>query len=777
MGDWVIFKAIAVAVVLLVLAMAVLAVVSRRTFMRAIFRPVLSLLYRKRVVGLENLPRDGGCVVISNHISWIDGILILWMLPRNVRFVVAAENFNGGVMQWIAGAFDTILMSASPKSIARALKSARDGLHDGDVVGVFPEGSLSRTGQLHGFKPGIKKILKGTDAPVIPMWHEGMWGSVFSFSGGKFFWKWPRQFRRQITLYIGEPLAADTPLDVMRSRVQDLGARASVETRRRYPVLPSRVIRVWRRRGRRMQAADSTGVEVGGRALLTRVFALRRALRREIFDRDEKFVGILLPPSVAGVAVNVALAMDRRISSNLNYTVTSDVLNHCTESLGVRHVLTSRKFMDKFDFELSAETVMLEDLRDKITTMDKVVAFIQANLIPAVLLDRMLGLNRIDSDDLLTVIFTSGSTGMPKGVMLSHANISHNVDGIERLVRLDSEDNVLGVLPFFHSFGYSVTLWAVNTLGPAGVYHFNPLDSKQVGKLAKRYHATVLLGTPTFMRGYLRRVTPDQFADLDVVVVGAEKMPPDLFDAFEQRFGVRPIEGYGATELSPLVAVNIPPSRSAAKHQRDRLEGSVGRPFPGLGIKIVSPDDGHELPAGEDGMLIVSGPNVMRGYAGQDDLTAEAITSGWYTTGDIAHVDAEGFLHITGRLSRFSKIGGEMVPHVRVEEVLLDFLESNQADAPEPSDGHPDVPLCVTSVPDEKKGERLLVLLAPGVMNETIHPDSMRKALTDAGLPNLFVPARDAFVEVDHIPLLGTGKLDLKGVKDKAVELSGSPVS
>jgi acyl-[acyl-carrier-protein]-phospholipid O-acyltransferase/long-chain-fatty-acid--[acyl-carrier-protein] ligase len=737
------------------------AIIAPRRFVRAPFRVLLALLYRRRVVGLENFPREGGCVVVSNHVSWIDGILILWMLPRNVRFLVDGENFGSGFRRYQADAFDTILMNNNPKSIGRALKTAREGLMAGDVIGLFPEGTISRNGQLQAFKPGLKNIVKGTDAVIVPMWLDGMWGSIFSYSEGKLFFKWPKQFRRKLTLYIGKPLETSTPLERVRSEVAALGAKATIEHRSNFPVLASRVIRVWRKRGRGMQAADSLGQEVGGRELLTRVLALRRALHREVLDGDEKFVGVLLPPSVAGVAVNVALAMDRRISANLNYTVSSDVLNHCIDDVKIKHVLTSERFISKMNFDLEAEVVKLESLRDKVTTMDKAIGFIQANLIPARMLDWILGLHRVDGDDLLTVIFTSGSTGMPKGVLLSNANISHNVDAIERAVHLDSHDTVLGVLPFFHSFGYSVTLWATSTLGPRGVYHFNPLDAKQVGKLAEKYKATVLLGTPTFLRGYMRRVTPEQFKTLDVVVVGAEKMPADLFDAFEKKFGSRPVEGYGTTELSPLVSVNIPPSRSQAVWQIDRLEGSVGRPLPGVAARVVEPDTDHELGVGEDGMLLITGPNVMQGYANLPEKTKASLNDGWYVTGDIAHIDSEGFIHITGRLSRFSKIGGEMVPHVRIEEELAKML----------NEGHDDeaVRVCVTAVPDEKKGERLVVLHLP--TSRSI--DELCKGLKDAGFPNLFIPSQDSFLEVEEIPMLGTGKLDLKGAREVALERLG----
>jgi acyl-[acyl-carrier-protein]-phospholipid O-acyltransferase/long-chain-fatty-acid--[acyl-carrier-protein] ligase len=741
---------------LLLVGIIVLAVVSPRRLVRMPFQLVLSLLYRRRVVGLENLPRDAGCVVVMNHVSWIDGVLVLWMLPRNIRFVVDGANFDHSVGRYMAAAFDTILMNNGPKSIGRALKTAREGVNAGDVVGIFPEGTITRTGQLQAFKPGLRHILKGTEVPVVPMWMEGMWGSVFSFSGGRFFLKWPSRLHRTLTLYIGEPMPGDTPIEKVRTQVQTLGSRATIDQRYRYPILAKRIIRMWRKNGRKTRAADSLGQEASGRELLTRVLALRRVLRRDVFSDDESHIGLLLPPSVGGVIVNVALAMDRRISANLNYSASNDVLNHCLHDVGIKHVLSSEKFMSKFDFDLDAEVVLLESLRDKVTTTDKAIAFIQANLMPAFLLARVLGLHKVRADDLLTIIFTSGSTGMPKGVMLSNANISHNVDAIERAIQLDSHDTVLGILPFFHSFGYSVTLWATMALGPRGVYHFNPLDARQIGKLAEKYKATVLLATPTFLRGYLRRVTPEQFASLDVVVVGAEKMPADLFDAFEKKFAVRPVEGYGTTELSPLVSVNIPSSRSTAKWQPDCIEGSVGRPLPGIAVRVVSPDGGDELCVGEDGMLLVTGPNVMQGYAGREELTKEAIQNGWYVTGDIAHIDAQGFLHITGRLSRFSKIGGEMVPHVKVEDELGKlFCEGDEDEK---------VRVCVTAVPDQKKGERLIVLHLPTSKNI----DDLRAALSEQGFPNLFIPSTDSFVEVDEIPMLGTGKLDLKQARELA---------
>ena len=756
MDGWQIFLTI---VVIGFVILGLMLALAPRFTVRLPFTLLLPLLYRKQVVGIENLPKEQGCVVVSNHVSWIDGVLLLWMLPRNVRFVVDGGNFTNPIFKFLASSFGTIMMSANPKSIGRALKTGRQGVQDGDLIGIFPEGTLTRTGQLQTFKPGYKKILKGTDGCIVPVYMEGMWGSIFSHSGGKLFFKWPDKFRRRLTLHIGKPVEADTPIAHVRSKVLALGAEATIHNRREFPILAKQIIRVWRKRWKALQVADSLGQEASGRGMLMKVFALRRVLRREVFSDDEKFVGVLLPPSVGGVAVNVALAIDRRVTANLNYTVSSDVVNHCIKDVGVKHVLSTEKFISKTGLEVDSEMVMLDSLRDKVTVLDKAIAFIQAYLIPAILLDLILGLNKIQPDDLLTVIFTSGSTGMPKGVLLSNANISHNVDAIDRAVRLNSKDTVLGILPFFHSFGYSVTLWAVQTLGPCGVYHFNPLDAKQVGKLSEKHGVTVLLGTPTFLRGYLRRVKPEQFSKLDVAVVGAEKMPADLFAQFEDKFGVRPVEGYGATELSPLVSVNIPPSRSPAKFQPDRVEGSVGRPLPGVSARVVTPDTDDELDSNEDGMLLISGPNVMQGYANREDLTRDTIQNGWYVTGDIAHIDQEGFIHNTGRLSRFSKIGGEMVPHVRVEEELGQAFREGEDDE--------QVRLCVTAVPDAKKGERLIVLHLKTEKDIT----EIRKTLSDVGLPNLFIPSQDSFLEIDEIPMLGTGKLDLKGAKQKAAEM------
>jgi acyl-[acyl-carrier-protein]-phospholipid O-acyltransferase/long-chain-fatty-acid--[acyl-carrier-protein] ligase len=520
--------------------------------------------------------------------------------------------------------------------------------------------------------------------------------------------------------------------------------------------LPLEFLRMCRRNRRRVKIADSMGAKLSGGELLIRTLVLRRILAREALKPDERHVGLLLPPSAGAVVANAALPLMGRVAVNLNYTLHADLIDNCIKQCKIRHVLTSRRFMEKMKFTVNAEMVYLEDFAGKVTWRDKLAAALQATAMPLGMLARSVGVERVQPDDVLTVIFTSGSTGDPTGVMLSHQNVGSNLWSIAQSVKLTADDTAIGVLPFFHSYGYTATLWTVLTLDPRGVYHVNPLDAHAVGKLCREWQVTVFMATPTFLRTYMKRCEPDDFRSLQVVFAAAEKVPKELFDAFEKKYGVRPVEAYGCTELSPLVSVNVPASRNPRGDASGVREGSVGRPIPGVRAKIVNPETWQEMPTGEPGMLLVAGPNVMKGYLGHPEATAKAIRDGWYVTGDLAFIDKDGFIAITGRESRFSKIGGEMVPHIMIEEALQKIVggdEDHQA-------------AVVTAVPDARKGERLVVLHLP--TDKT--PEQICDALSAAGLPNLWIPSPDSFLQVEHIPVLGTGKLDLKGMRQVALE-------
>jgi acyl-[acyl-carrier-protein]-phospholipid O-acyltransferase / long-chain-fatty-acid--[acyl-carrier-protein] ligase len=340
------------------------------------------------------------------------------------------------------------------------------------------------------------------------------------------------------------------------------------------------------------------------------------------------------------------------------------------------------------------------------------------------------------------------------------------VDAVRHLLRIEKTDVVLGVLPFFHSFGFTGTLWTVLSLDPKGVYHFNPLDARTVGRLCQKHKVTVLLTAPSFLRLYLRRCQKEQFQSLDAVIVSAEKMPVELAHAFQDKFGVLPVEAYGCTELSPTAATNVPDDRLLGTTQKGAKEGTVGRPIPETLARVVDPDSGQDLGTDKDGMLLISGPNVMLGYLNRPEKTAEVMRDGWYVTGDIARIDREGFITITDRASRFSKIGGEMVPHLKVEESLRKVIGESPAE-------DDDLRLAVTAIPDPEKGERLVVIHKP--LDQPI--DTILGRLSAAGLPNLWIPSRSSFVEVPEIPVLGAGKVDLKAVKQLALTRLGPKTS
>ncbi len=448
--------------------------------------------YRIRVEGLENLPKRGGALLISNHVSWLDGIVLMLISSRPLRMVAFAGNLQNRVVDWLAHRYGTIRLTLNPKVLARGIKEAREGIKNGDLVCIFPEGGITRSGTTQGFKPGMMKILKGTDAPLIPIYLDELWGSIFSYERGKFFWKWPKRIPYPITIYIGRPIENPQDAHEARQAITELGAHAVEQRTQRMTVLPRQFIRMCKRNTRKSKVSDSFGADLSGAQLLMRTLTLRRLLRREALAADEKYVGVLLPPVAGAVVANAALAIDRRVAVNLNYTVSSDVMNYCIGKCGIRHVLTSRKFMEKLDYEIDAELIYLEDFKDKVTTGDKVSAALATYATPAGMLERSLKLHEITPDDVLTVIFTSGSTGTPKGVMLTQGNVGSNVEAINQVVHLKPDDVIIGVLPFFHSFGYTVTMWTVLTLDIQGAYHFNPLEARQVSKLCGKYKGTIL---------------------------------------------------------------------------------------------------------------------------------------------------------------------------------------------------------------------------------------------------------------------------------------------
>ncbi len=517
--------------------------------------------------------------------------------------------------------------------------------------------------------------------------------------------------------------------------------------------LPRALVRACRLAGGRMKVADSLGTRLSGRALLIRILCAKRVLER-VLAPDEQRVGVMLPPTAAAAIVNAALVLMGRVAVNLNYTTSQQILDLSIERAGLRRVLSSPAFLARVKLSLGERLLDATELKSRLTRFDTLVSAAQATCLPLGILERTLGLDRLRADDVLTVIFTSGSTGDPKGVVLSEENVASNVRAIGQILHVSSADVALGVLPFFHSYGYTATFWTPLVLDAGVVFHTNPLDAQAIGGLAREHHATILMATPTFLRTYLRRTPAEDFSTLEAVFGSAEKMPREVSDAFEAKFGIRPSEAYGATEMSPLISANIPPTRHVPGSPADAREGTVGRPIPGCRARITARDGLEPLPVGQEGMLWITGPNVMQGYLDRPDLTAHVIHDGWYCTGDIAKLDDDGFITITGRESRFSKIGGEMVPHLPIEEAVNAELGS----------GEDELMAVVAGVPDARKGERLVVLH----LETSRDPHEICRGLAARGLPNLWIPTPDSFAVVESIPVLGSGKLDLQWLSSEA---------
>ncbi len=737
----------------------------------AVFRLVwwvcARLVYRIHVYGRENIPREGGVLLVPNHVTWVDGILLLVTAPRPIRFIAYADFVNHPRLAWLARVFEVIPIKADsgPKALIQSLRTAREAIEQGSCVCIFAEGTLTRTGQVQPFQPGFLKIIQGTGAPVIPVCLHGLWGSIFSYRGGKFFWKWPRKLPYPVSVWFGEPILNPQSVSQVQSAVSQLGNAAVEQDKVQLLNAPRQLIRSCRRRWQPTKIADSLGTQMTGGRLLTATFAMRRVLLRHIKSAAaEPRIGIYMPSTVGGVLANLAVAMTGRVSVNLNFTLHESDLQFIVRDAGLHTIITSKAFIEKKPVNLGVPFLYLEDMKTEITGLDKVLAAMTAGFVPAFILDRWLGLRRLQPDDPITIIYTSGSTGEPKGVVLSHHNIVGTVEAADQLFQIDADDVLLGVLPIFHSFGYLATMWLPLITDAKVVFHPNPLDSRQIGELAHEHGATILFATPTFLRSYMKRCTPEQFSKLNLVVVGAEKLPTDLAEQYREKYGVLPQEGYGTTETTGPASVNVPDHRCQMVHQKGTKLGTVGRPMPGVVAKILDVDSGENLPVNKEGLVHMKGPNIMLGYFNKPEKTAEVLKDGWYNTGDMGFIDEEGFLHITGRMSRFSKIGGEMVPHLRIEDELLKIIAESNGVAPDVMGP----PLAVTSLPDPKKGERIIVLHLPftrpvaDILNE----------LGQKGLPNLWLPSNDSFYSVPQIPLLGTGKLDLRGIKQLAQQLA-----
>jgi acyl-[acyl-carrier-protein]-phospholipid O-acyltransferase/long-chain-fatty-acid--[acyl-carrier-protein] ligase len=708
------------------------------------------IVYRVTALGQEHLPA-GGFLLLPNHISFVDAIVLQLACPRRqIRYVIDEDFYRKPALQWILKLAGCIPISA--RHARAALRTAADAIRAGDVVCLFPEGQLTRSGTLLRLQRGYELIARQAQSPVVPVWLDQLWGSIFSYRGGKFFKKLPSHIPYHVTIAFGQPLAADDAnIATVREELLKLGEVCFSRRSSLKPHLAAAAVRGLKRRSFSTLVIDGMDhSELSGAKLLSAAVALSRYLRRKF--PDEKRIGIVLPASKGSVVANLAVALANKVPVGLNFSSGRAAIEASCKRADLRVTITAGAFMPRLtDFPWTEQVLKLDEIMPPLKS--RILWWWLVSLItPTPLLLRLLRIPKEGGHAEAVLLFTSGSSGEPKGVVLSHRNMLGNVAQFNVLLDATKEDAVLASLPFFHSFGATVTLWYPLVEGVRIVTTPNPLESGKNAALIEHYKLTLLLAAPTFLRGYLRKAEPEQFRTLRLIITGAEKLPFDLAEAFEKKFGKHVFEGYGLTETAPVVSVNLPepePEKPGDPIQASSRVGSVGKMAPGIAAEIREPETDHKLSLHDSGMLWLRGPNIFEGYLNDPERTADVLHDGWFKTGDIGRFDEDGFLYIEGRLSRFSKIGGEMVPHEVLEQKILDALGV---------DGHAERVIAIVGITDETKGEATVLLSAMD-----IDLAQLREKLREAGVPNLWIPKQVRRVEA--IPVLASGKLDLARCK------------
>ncbi|HZA38381.1 MAG TPA: AMP-binding protein [Candidatus Baltobacteraceae bacterium] len=712
-------------------------------------RPLVRCVYRVTALGTDNLPK-GGFLLLPNHITWIDAIVLQLACPRPIRFIIDQEFYRKPILHPLLRTLRCIPIEA--RRSHSAIRAATEAIAEGEIVCLFPEGALERAGTLLRLRRGYELIVRHANAPVVPVWLDQLWGSIFSFQGGKFFRKLPKRIPYPVTIAFGKPLEADAAdIAAVREELLKLGEFCFSRRPSLNRHLAEPCVRGLKRSPFATAVIDGLDHSALSRSkLLGAATALSRYLRKEFPDER---IAIVLPASKGAMVANLAVALADKVPVDLNFTMGRAANESCCKRANLRVAISATPFMERVkDFPWPERVLKLDELMPRMKGQI-IFWWMLSILVPAGLLLRLLKIPKEGGHKEAVLLFTSGSTGEPKGVVISHRNVVGNVSQFRQLLDATKDDAILASLPFFHTFGSTVTLWYPLIEGVRIVTYPSPLEAVKNAALIERYKLTLLLATPTFLRGYLRKVDPQQLRSLRLVITGAEKLPLDLAKSFEDRFKQRVFEGYGLTETSPVVSVNLPepqPTKPGEQVQPSSRLGSVGKMAPGIAAEIREPETDRKLSLHETGMLWLRGVNIFEGYLHDPEQTAEVLRDGWLKTGDVGRFDEDGFLYIEGRLSRFSKMGGEMVPHEAIEGRITDLLGLSGSD---------ERPIAIMGVQDEAKGEALVLLSAVDV-----DLAQLRDKLREAGIPNLWIPKQ--VQRVNAIPVLASGKLDLKRCKE-----------
>ena len=731
--------------------------------LRFAFSLFIKLFYRVELEGIENLPHNGPVLLISNHVSFIDGILLSLITDRLIRFMIHEEYYNKPLFKWFFKTMGYLPVSdpGSTKGLKAAVKTARSMLESGEVLCIFPEGKITRNGIMSRFHKGVTFMIpKGMseDVPVIPVYMANVWGSIFSYYFGGIKLRFPREIPYRIKIQVGKPLKGinkDFSPYRLRQIISELAAEAEMPPRKKEKTLHYQFICNAKSRPLKKVFYDADKPRADGGfsnfSVLTKALLLSREIKKQT---DSKYVAVMLPNTVNTSIVILAVMLADKIPAVLNYSVSDDILRKSIDKAGIKLILTSKLFLKKAKVEEIPEMVFLEDIAKNISAVSKFFAALKTLLLPSFVLAVLAApktFNKLEGEAVL--LFSSGSTGDPKGVLLSHHNITADVNALVKVMGWDySKDALLGNLPMFHSFGLTTLFWIPMMTGTRVVYIPNPLDAAGAVRTVKEHKLSILLAIPSLLQSYMKKAQKEDLVSLRLLIVGAEKLRNDIAEAFFNKIGKMPMEGYGCTEASPIISINVPEETARVSDSIGK-PGSAGVPMPGICVKIVSPDDlSVELDANQQGLMLVKGPNIMLGYLNDPDKTEKVFYNEWYITGDIAEVDEDGYIFITGRLSRFSKIGGEMVPHEMVESAINEIVRPDKRS------------IVVAGCSDARKGEKLVVVYT----DKNLVPAEITAELRKKGkMPSLWIPKPDNFIFMEEIPALGSGKVNFPALQLK----------
>ena len=731
-------------------------------FTRLLLLPILKTGYRFHVNGLKNLPQSGGVLLLGNHISWIDWLVLQAASPRAIKFVMYRPIYNKWYLTWFLRIFKVIPIGGGASK--ESIQTIRSYLENGEVVALFPEGHISYNGQINEFQKGFEHVLEGLEnITTVPFYLRGLWGSSFSRADSHYKILSKKRGKREVLVAFGKPINGFIDAVAMKQKVVELSFSAWEHFINEQAPLTHHWLESAKSDLFKECVADAQGTELNNVKFIAAVLSFAKVLKTKL--RGQRHVGVLLPSSAAGAIVNMALFVLCKVPVNLNYTLSAESMQKALAKAQIDTVLSSAKFLDKltakgFDFNaiLADKLLFAEDIAKGLNKTAKTHAFLTALFAPQWWI-KLRYFADVKLDDTATILFSSGSEGDPKGIELSHKNLLTNIKQVSELLNFRRDDVILNSLPIFHSFGLTVTTLLPLCEGVKMVSVADPTDGAAIGKMSAKHGVSILFGTSTFFRLYTRnkKLHPLMFQNVRIVIAGAEKLKPDVKDAFRLKFGLEIHEGYGTTETAPVAAVNVPNilEKDSLKELTFTKEGTVGLPLPGTIIKIVDPDTLNELKTGEDGLILIGGGQVMKGYLDDPEKTAEVIAEldgvRYYKTGDKGHIDEHGFVTIVDRYSRFAKIGGEMISLGAVEANLSQAIGE-------------DAVFVATAVNDDKKGESVVLL----VKSELTLSD-IQQRIKALNIPPIMLPS-EIFL-VDEIPLLGSGKIDFKRAKLLATEL------